>query len=478
MCMTNAMSGFLKKTVLAATGMVFLATSAIASELPNFVPLVKKAGPAVVNISTEREVASPVMDMFDMPGMERFFEHFGVPFGHMQPDRPAPKRKSTSLGTGFVISADGYIVTNSHVVENANKVMVNFDGSKGSGIKARIVGTDSETDLALLKVDTDKDLPVLKFGDSDAAQVGEWVVAIGNPFGHSGTVTAGILSAKGRDLHSGPFDSFLQTDASINPGNSGGPLLNMAGEVIGINTAIRANAQGIGFAIPSNMASQIIEELRESKNVSRGWLGVTVQNVDENMAKALGLKSSKGALIGSVMPDEPADKAGLRAGDVVVAVGGKSIGNASELTRAVARLKPNSTPELTVVRDGEEMKVKVKLGERSSHVNGGANQDEQSESDGLGVAIKPLTPEDARALRIKGDVKGLLIVEVKGDSPAAEAGLRSGDVILTANLKPVTTPSQLGDVVKNEGKKRGAVMLQIYRRGDTFFLTVELGKKK
>ncbi len=478
MCMTNAMSGFLKKTVLAATGMVFLATSAIASELPNFVPLVKKAGPAVVNISTEREVASPVMDMFDMPGMERFFEHFGVPFGRMQPDRPAPKRKSTSLGTGFVISADGYIVTNSHVVENANKVMVNFDGSKGSGIKARIVGTDSETDLALLKVDTDKELPVLKFGDSDAAQVGEWVVAIGNPFGHSGTVTAGILSAKGRDLHSGPFDSFLQTDASINPGNSGGPLLNMAGEVIGINTAIRANAQGIGFAIPSNMASQIIEELRESKNVSRGWLGVTVQNVDENMAKALGLKSAKGALIGSVMPDEPADKAGLRAGDVVVAVGGKSIGNASELTRAVARLKPNSTPELTVVRDGEEMKIKVKLGERSSHMNGGANQDEQSESDGLGVAIKPLTPEDARALRIKGDVKGLLIVEVKGDSPAAEAGLRSGDVILSANLKPVTTPSQLGDVVKNEGKKRGAVMLQIYRRGDTFFLTVELGKKK
>jgi len=478
MCMTNAMSGFLKKTVLAATGMVFLATSAIASELPNFVPLVKKAGPAVVNISTEREVASPVMDMFDMPGMERFFEHFGVPFGRMQPDRPAPKRKSTSLGTGFVISADGYIVTNSHVVENANKVMVNFDGSKGSGIKARIVGTDSETDLALLKVDTDKELPVLKFGDSDAAQVGEWVVAIGNPFGHSGTVTAGILSAKGRDLHSGPFDSFLQTDASINPGNSGGPLLNMAGEVIGINTAIRANAQGIGFAIPSNMASQIIEELRESKNVSRGWLGVTVQNVDENMAKALGLKSSKGALIGSVMPDEPAAKAGLRAGDVVVAVGGKNIGNASELTRAVARLKPNSTPELTIVRDGEEMKIKVKLGERSSHVNGGANQDEQSESDGLGVAIKPLTPEDARALRIKGDVKGLLIVEVKGDSPAAEAGLRSGDVILTANLKPVTTPSQLGDVVKNEGKKRGAVMLQIYRRGDTFFLTVELGKKK
>jgi serine protease Do len=213
--MMNVMNGFLKKTALAVTGLVFLATSATAAELPNFVPLVKKAGPAVVNISTEREVASPVMDMFDIPGMERFFEQFGMPFGRMQPNRPAPKQKSTSLGTGFIISADGYIVTNSHVVENADKVMINFDGSKGSGIKARIVGTDSETDLALLKVDIDKELPVLKFGDSDAAEVGEWVIAIGNPFGHSGTVTAGILSAKGRDLHSGPFDSFLQTDASI-----------------------------------------------------------------------------------------------------------------------------------------------------------------------------------------------------------------------------------------------------------------------
>ncbi len=478
MCVTNVMSGFLKKTALAVTGLVFLATSVSAAELPNFVPLVKKAGPAVVNISTEREVSSPVMDMFDIPGMERFFEQFGMPFGRMQPNKPAPKRKSTSLGTGFVISADCYIVTNSHVVENADKVMVNFDGTKGSGIKARIVGTDAETDLALLKVDVDKDLPVLKFGDSDNAEVGEWVVAIGNPFGLSSTVTAGILSAKGRDLHSGPFDSFLQTDASINPGNSGGPLLNMAGEVIGINTAIRANAQGIGFAIPSNLAAQIIDELRESKNISRGWLGVTVQNVDENMAKALGLKTTKGALIGSVMPDEPADKAGLRAGDVIISVGGKSIANASELTRAVARLKPNAKPEIVVLRNGEEMKFKVKLGERSDHVGGNAAKGEQSESDGLGVAIKTLTPEDARALRLKGDVKGLLIVEVKGDSPAAEAGLRSGDVILAANLKPVTTPGQLGDIVKNEGKKRGAVMLQINRRGDVFFLTVDLSPKK
>ncbi len=476
MRMTNAMNGFLKKTVLAVTGLVFLVSSASAADLPNFVPLVKKASPAVVNISTEREVSSPVMDMFDIPGMERFFEQFGMPFGRRMPNQPAPKRKSTSLGTGFIISADGYIVTNSHVVEGADKVTVNFDGKKDSALTATIVGTDSETDLALLKVDSPKSLPVLKFGDSDAAEVGEWVMAIGNPFGLSSTVTAGILSAKGRDLHAGPFDSFLQTDASINPGNSGGPLLNMAGEVIGINTAIRANAQGIGFAIPSNLASKIIEELRESKNVSRGWLGVTIQNVDANTARALGLKDAKGALIGSVMPGEPADKAGLRAGDVVIRVNGSDITDASDLTRSVAGLKPNAKPELTILRNGEEMKLKVKLGERSAHTSGKTSSG--GETSDLGVSVKPLTPEDARALRLNGDVKGLVIVDVKGDSPAAEAGLRSGDVILSANLKPVTSADDLAEVLRGEGKKRGALMLQINRRGNTFFTTVDLAKKK
>ena len=467
--------GMFRKTALAALGMVFFASSALAAELPNFVPLVKKAGPAVVNISTEREVASPVMDMFDIPGMERFFEQFGVPFGRMHPGQPAPKRKASSLGTGFIISADGYIVTNSHVVEGADKIMVNFDGDKNSALAAKVVGADAETDLALLKVETSKALPVLTFGDSDAAEVGEWVVAIGNPFGHSGTVTAGILSAKGRDLHSGPFDSFLQTDASINPGNSGGPLINMEGKVIGINTAIRANAQGIGFAIPSNLAADIIEELRTGKKVSRGWLGVTIQNVDKNMAKALGLKEAKGALIGSVMPGEPADKAGLRAGDVVVSVNGHAIGNASELTRSVAALKPNTKTEVVVLRDGEEKKLYVKLGERASQSAG--TQADEKESSGLGVNVKQLGPDDARALQLGPDVKGVLIVNVVNGSPAAEAGLRSGDVILSANLKPVTTPAELGAVVKKEGKKRGAVMLQVMRRGETSFVTVPLESK-
>lgn len=471
------MNGILKKTALAVTGFMFLATSATAAPtLPNFVPLAKNAGPAVVNISTEREVESPVMGMFNFPGMDQFFEQFGGPFG-MRPGQPAPKQKSTALGSGFIISSDGYIVTNNHVVEGADKVTVKLNGDKSAGLAAKVVGTDAETDLALLKVESKTALPVLKFGDSDAMEVGDWVVAIGNPFGLSNTVTAGILSAKGRDIHAGPFDNFLQTDASINPGNSGGPLINMEGEVIGINTAISANGQGIGFAIPSSLASKVINDLREGKKVSRGWLGVTIQDVDENTAKALGLKSAGGALIGSVLDNEPADKAGLRAGDVIIRVGNTDIDSASALTRSVAGLKPGTKVDIVVMRNGKEVKATVKLGERSSHSTAMQNSDQQSEGGDLGVSIKPLTPEDARALQLSGDVKGLLVVGVKGDGPAAEAGVRTGDVILSANLQPVTTVNELVSIVHKEGKERGAIMLQVNRRGDTFFITVTLDNK-
>ena len=470
------MNGIFKKTALAVTGLVFLASTATAAPvLPDFVPLAKTAGPAVVNISTEREVESPVMGMFSFPGMDQFFEQFGGPFG-MRPGQPAPKQKSSALGSGFIISADGYIVTNNHVVEGADKITVKLNGDKSDGLAAKIVGTDAETDLALLKVESKTALPVLKFGDSDAMEVGDWVVAIGNPFGLSNTVTAGILSAKGRDIHAGPFDNFLQTDASINPGNSGGPLINMDGEVIGINTAISANGQGIGFAIPSNLASKVINDLREGKKVSRGWLGVTIQDIDENTAKALGLKKASGALIGSVLPGEPADKAGLRAGDVIIRVDKTDIDSASALTRSVASLKPDTKVDVVVLRNGKEVKATVKLGERASHT-AATPAAEQSEGSSLGVSIKPLTPDDARALQISGDVKGLLVVDVNGDGPAAEAGIRTGDVILSANLQPVTQPDQLVSIVKKEGKERGAVMLQVNRRGETFFITVPLDTK-
>lgn len=467
------MDSLFRKATLAITGFFFMASSAAASPmLPDFVPLAKSAGPAVVNISTEREVSSPVMNMFNFPGMEQFFDQFGIPFDMRQ----APKRKSTALGSGFIISSDGYIVTNNHVVEGADKVTVNMNGKDSEPLPAKIVGTDADTDLALLKVEGSKALPVLKFGDSDAMEVGEWVVAIGNPFGLNNTVTAGILSAKGRDIHAGPFDNFLQTDASINPGNSGGPLINMKGEVIGINTAISASGQGIGFAIPSSLASRIIEELREGKKISRGWLGVTIQDVKPEMAKALGLKESTGALIGSVVPGDPADKAGIKAGDIVIRVGQTDIQSASEFTRTIASLKPKTKTDITLMRNGKELTRSVTLGERATHT--GAVQNDQEAATNIGIGVRALTPEDRRALRLSKDVEGLLVMNVTSGSPAADAGLRSGDVILSANLTPVTSTDELASIIRQEGKERGAIMFQVNRRGDVFFVTVSLDRDK
>jgi len=466
------MSRILKSAGLAALGVMFLASSASA-ELPGFSQLAKKAGPAVVNISTEREVSSPVMDMFNIPGMERFFDQFG--FGRK--DSPnAPKRKSTALGSGFIISGDGYIVTNNHVVEGADKITVSLDGGNTSGLQAKVIGTDPDTDLALLKVESKKELPQLAFGDSDAMEVGEWVVAIGNPFGLNNTVTAGILSAKGRDIHSGPYDNFLQTDASINPGNSGGPLLNLKGEVIGINTAISASGQGIGFAIPSSLASRIIEDLRTGKKVSRGWLGIAIQDVNEDMGKALGLENLKGAIIGNVMPGEPAQAAGLRAGDVLVRVNGKDVANASEATRAIAALRPGTEAKVVVVRNGREKTFTVKLGERGSRGSMGSPSGRGSQFE-LGVNVSPLTPENRSRYQIESGVNGLLIESVSQGSRAEMAGLRAGDVIVSANQKPMENLEDFAGVLHREGRERGAVMLLINRRGETFFTTITMDKK-
>ncbi|MBS5049472.1 MAG: peptidase [Desulfovibrionaceae bacterium] len=458
-----------------ATLALTVSVAAAAPALPNFVPLAKSAGPAVVNISTEREVSTRMGGGFPgmPPGMERFFEEFGPFWG--QPQGP---RKQSSLGSGFIISSDGYIVTNNHVVEGADKVFVNLEGDsdRAHSLEAAVVGTDAETDIALLKVDAKRDLPVLNFGNSDTAEVGEWVVAIGNPFGLSNSVTAGILSAKGRDIHAGPFDNFLQTDASINPGNSGGPLINMAGEVIGINTAIVASGQGIGFAIPSNLASRIVEELKSGKKISRGWLGVTIQDVDENAAKALGLKDAQGALIGSVLPDEPAAKAGLKAGDIIVRVGRDDIRNSTELLRSVADLKPGTDVKITVLRNGKEFSTTVKLGERASQgMSQGGAQEEGGTS--LGLTIRPLNKEDARSLQLPANTEGLVILSVQPGSPAQEAGLRPGDVIQSANLTPVVSVDELASIVRKDGRERGAVMLQVNRRGESFFVTVPLDNK-
>ena len=335
-------------------GLLLVTSVAQANQPVDFRELVKNAIPAVVNVSTERtEQMRSMANPFDMfrghPDLDRFFE----PFDDFYNNRSPRTRKTSSLGSGFIISADGYIVTNNHVVDGADSVYVNLEGTRGKehSLMAEVIGTDEESDLALLKVKAPDALPFVSFGDSDALEVGEWLLAIGNPFGLGHTVTAGILSAKGRNIQSGPFDNFLQTDASINPGNSGGPLINKDGQVIGINTAIIASGQGIGFAIPSNMASRIIEQLKANKRVSRGWIGVSIQDMDANTAKALGLKDERGALVGGVMPGQPADNAGMRAGDVIVKVGNVDITDTAQLLRTIADIAPGTKTPVVIMRD-------------------------------------------------------------------------------------------------------------------------------
>ncbi len=452
-----------------------------AASLPNFADLAEKVGPSVVNISTEtkpKNVGDNSLRHFMQrvpPGFERFFEQF-------QPFQPYNKgqRKRRSLGSGFIISPDGYIVTNYHVVQGADLINVNLQGSseEAESIAAKLIGFDKETDIALLKVDVkDKKLPFLTFANSDKARVGEWVMAIGNPFGLDHTVTSGILSAKGRNINSGPFDNYLQTDASINPGNSGGPLINMEGQVVGINTAIIASGQGIGFAIPSTMASTIAEQLKDGKKVSRGWLGISMQELTKDAAKALGLEEASGALINDVMKGDPADKAGLKAGDVIIAVDGKDIDDSSALLKAIAGQKPGSKTTVTVWRNGKKENFVVTLGERNSQQLSGDSsvKQENMETASLGISVRPITTEEAKAAKIeKGH--GLYVGKVEPNKSGDKAGIRVGDIIISANMTEVKNAQDLAGIIKSV-EKRGAIMLQINRGGKVTFLAVPLSGK-
>ncbi|ABB38810.1 protease Do [Oleidesulfovibrio alaskensis G20] len=466
---------------LLTTVFALAATMAHAAGVPDFTALSAKAGPAVVNINTEKSVENKIPEQW-----REFFQNrpHGLPFDDFfnqferffnQPQRP---RKQRSLGSGFIISPDGYIVTNNHVIAGADVVSVNVESAKGEPdtFEATVVGTDSETDLALLKIDAGRPLATLPFGDSDALQVGEWVMAIGNPFGLDHSVTAGIISALGRDIRSGPFDDFIQTDASINPGNSGGPLINSDGKVIGINTAIIASGQGIGFAVPSNLARRVIEELKTNKRVARGWIGVTIQDIDENTAKALGLKNTRGALIGNVLSGEPADKAGIRAGDIIIKVNRNEISGASDLLRTIADLSPGDKATVVAVRNGAQKTFTLTLGERGTEMaaRDETPQQKQNAATGqLGLKLRQMTEQEAGQLGLES-TNGLLVVGIQQNSPAAMADLRPGDVILMANLKPVNTVGQLQKIVEGDAAKRGAIMFQIYRRGETFFRTLSL----
>ncbi|MFI3270898.1 MAG: Do family serine endopeptidase [Pseudomonadota bacterium] len=478
--------------LLVVMALVFSTTTSSQAALfnqnfPDFRELAKSTGPAVVNISTEKVVEvqqGNLRDLFRGFPQGTPFDQFFKQFDQFQGESQPRQQKKSSLGSGFIISNDGYIVTNNHVIEGADTIKVTVDNNgDATEYIAALIGADAETDLALLKIEVQNALPVLPFGDSDALEVGEWLMAIGNPFGLDHTVTTGILSAKGRDISSGPFDNFLQTDASINPGNSGGPLLNMQGEVIGINTAIIASGQGIGFAIPSNMASQIIEQLKTHKKVQRGWIGVTIKPIDNDTARALGLKKSNGAFVESVIAGDPADKAGIKAGDILLKVDGKEMENSTELLLAVAHKRPGEKVKITLLRNGKFKDVTLVLGERNADGSGqkGAPSAEQGKAPAvsmLGISARPVTAEEAQELKMN-QAEGLLITHMDQDSPLRKVDIRTGDVILTANLQAVPTAQALNAILEKDAKSRGAVMLQLQRGPQAFFRTVLIdGKTK
>ncbi|WP_432737634.1 DegQ family serine endoprotease [Maridesulfovibrio sp. FT414] len=458
-----------------------------AEGLPSFVELAKKCGPAVVNINTVKmvDVGNPMEDFFRFHGdgldgnpFEEFFKQFN---NKGRGNQPKQKRKTGSLGSGFIISADGYIVTNNHVVASADEINVKLQND-GRDYPATIIGRDKETDLALLKIDAGKKLPYLEFDDSEAAQVGEWVLAIGNPFGLGHTVTKGIISAKGRIIGAGPFDNFIQTDASINPGNSGGPLIDLKGKVIGINTAIIASGQGIGFAIPSNMAESVINQLKTDHKVSRGWLGVTIQDADEKTAKALGLEQKTGALVNSVNQGDPADKGGIKIGDVILKVDGQLIDDTNDLLRTVAALPPGKKVSVEVWRQGSSKKLYVTLGDRNGKTAVAKAEEISPKSaeenlDELGLIVRKVDREaEANSLELDKP-EGLLVIEVTQGSPAEEAAVAVGDVILEANQHKVNSIAELQKIINTEGKKRGLVMLLLKRQGNNIFRTIEIKNK-
>lgn len=449
----------------------------------DFTELIKQVGPAVVNISTERTTTVRPMPFPFNPDSPfgRDFEFFFGPQQNMP-----QQRRQTSLGSGFIISEDGYIVTNNHVIEGADVIRVNFDSirNKEASIEAKIIGQDKETDLALLKIESKEKLPFLKFGNSDEFEVGEWVVAIGNPFGLDHSVTAGILSAKFRNIDSSTLVRFLQTDASINPGNSGGPLINMKGEVIGINTAIVAHGQGIGFAIPSTLAEGIISDLKAEQRVSRGWLGVAIQPVDAATAKALGLKQPKGVLVSDTIQGQAAQKAGIEAGDVILKIDNTETNSPEELQRTIMMKKPGETVTAAVWRDGKSQTFKVKLTERKDAQSGSrpdsAQQDKQSDDTAinseLGIELKTITKNEAERLGADTKMGGLLVVKVKQDGPGAQAGLRPGDVIIAVGRKTVRTVADFNREVSVMLKKQGAVILRVNRGGQQFIKGIEAAR--
>jgi serine protease Do len=450
----------------------------ISHPLPDFVDLVKRVKPAVVSITSKLvEDESEGFNSSQTPFGGQIPFGMPFPFGQMQPH----PRTIEARGSGFLIDAEGTIVTNNHVVKNAKSVSVTLDD--GTTLPAKIIGRDSKSDIAVLRVSSPHKLPYINLGDSDAAQPGSWVIAVGNPFGLGGTVTAGIVSARGRDIGEGPYDSFIQIDAPINQGNSGGPLFNQDGKVVGVNTAIfspSGGSVGIGFAIPSNTVKAVVSQLEKTGHVTRGFIGVTAQAVTPAMASALHLpgggSDDQGALVASVEPDSPAAKAGVQPGDVIVSVNGHHVGNQRELAINISQLAPGNTATLAVLRNGGNKTLDVTVGTlRADQASGRVGNSPQG-SPALGVGLQALTPDMRQQLGVPDNVRGPVIAEVKPGSTAEQAGLQAGDVIIAVGEKNVSTPAEATREIRDSLKNNQAVALRIIRDGQPAFVAVAPGE--
>ncbi|MBB4197700.1 serine peptidase [Rhodoblastus sphagnicola] len=446
----------------------------------SFADMVDRVKGAVVSVKVTT-VDKAEADMGEGPGLPpgmpplspddplyRFFKRFGGPNGPHGEQRP---HKGQAQGSGFIISADGYVVTNNHVVENATDVSVTIDG--GKTVSAKVIGADKKTDLALLKISAAGTYPYVQFS-SDTPRVGDWVIAVGNPFGLGGTVTAGIVSARGRDIGSGPYDDYLQIDAPVNRGNSGGPTFNTKGDVVGVNTAIfspSGGSVGIGFAIPSEVAKDVVAALKDKGSVSRGYIGVQIQPVTQDIADSLGLKSTKGALVAQTQPNTPAGKAGIASGDVIIAVNGEKVDGPRELSRKIAGLGPDASAQLTFIHNGSEKTASVKLGqlpaEKEAILDAPKARAGRTELAKFGMSLIP-----ASDLPNSG-AEGAAVADLDPEGVAAQKGLRTGDVILDAGGKPVATPEDIVNALDTARKDgRSAVLLRVKTGDNTHFLAL------
>ncbi len=470
-----------------AQGSAFEAAARAAPD--SFADLAADLLPKVVNISTSQTIEGRGFEMPQLPPGSPFEDFFKEFFDRNQPNGPQQRsRRATSLGSGFIVDAAGFIATNNHVIQDADEItVVLHDGTR---LKAEVVGRDIKTDVAVLKVTPTSKLSAIKFGNSDRARVGDWVIAIGNPFGLGGSVTAGIVSARGRDINAGPYDDFIQTDASINRGNSGGPLFDMQGEVVGINTAIfspTGGSVGIGFSIPVATAEPVIRQLIKGGEVKRGWLGVHIQGVTEEIAETLGLKAAAGALVASVIKGGPAEKSGLQPGDVVLKFDGRDVGEMRRLPRMVADTEVGKKVPVVVWRNGKETKLDVTVGQLEDDAKIAARGEPKGGKkggDGNGVAIGDLGlsvaeagPRARERFKIEKDVKGVIVTDVVEGGPAAEKGVNPGDIIVEVGQQEVRKPADVTARIQ-EAKKAGrkSVLLLIEGQGGLRFVAVRLGK--